>query len=148
MAFKDEVGSLDRIAKAVEQISEGGGSSFSPTITSPQDGDTIVYNAATQKWVNGAGGGAGGGGAVHINVVYDELLEAPRFEKTWSEVVTIAETSLPYAVWYEQGVMFYILGWGQNSEQYFISVMAFAEGSLSTFRFACATENDYPVLQG
>ena len=140
---KEVVSAIDGIREVLEK---GGGTGGGlPPVTSEDNG--AVLTVVEGAWGKAAPSG-GGGGAVRINVVYDELLEAPRFEQTWAEVVTIAETSLPFAVWDVQGIMFYILGWGQNSEQYFISVMAFAEGSLSTFRFACATENDYPVLQG
>lgn len=57
MAAIDIVDVLDKIARILENKGGGGGDSFSPDITNPQDGDTLVYNAAQQKWVNGAGSG-------------------------------------------------------------------------------------------
>ena len=145
---KEVVSAIDGIREGLEK---GGGTGGGlPPVTSEDNGDvlTVVEGA----WGKAAPSG-GGGGAVRINVVYDELLEAPRFEKTWAEVVTIAETSLPFAVWDVQGIMFYILGWNidetaPTGAQYAIPVMAFQGSSISVFRFACETENDYPVLQG
>ena len=49
-----------------QDVTEESGGSFDPTITAPQDGDTLVYDATTQKWVNGAGGGGGGLMTVHF----------------------------------------------------------------------------------
>ena len=49
----------DEIGGEWYEMANGGssGGSFNPDITSPQDGDTLVYNAAQSKWVNGAPSG-------------------------------------------------------------------------------------------
>ena len=47
-----------------------GGGSFVPDITNPQDGDTLVYDATAEKWVNGSGGG--GSTMMVINVTADD----------------------------------------------------------------------------
>ena len=59
--------------------SGGGGGSFNPDITDPQDGDTLVYDGTQQKWVNGAGG-SGGGGAMKVTDTEGTL------DKTWKEL--------------------------------------------------------------
>lgn len=72
----DLIGSIDKIAKALENGDSGGGS-FAPDITNPQDGDTLVYNAAQQKWVNGV---AGAGGVLIVTFTedgYDEQQQKP-----------------------------------------------------------------------
>lgn len=53
----------DRV-KVMDEITQGGGGGSSTlaglddvNISSPTDGQTLVYDNATQKWVNGAGGG-------------------------------------------------------------------------------------------
>ena len=70
--------SEDYIAAIAEYLDDGG--SFAPDITSPQDGDTLVYNATQQKWVNGAGGG-GAGGALVVHADENDTLD-----KTWKEL--------------------------------------------------------------
>jgi hypothetical protein len=66
----------------------GGGGSFAPDITDPQDGDTLVYNAAQQKWVNGAGGGGSGGGLVVTG--YNLISGEGTLNKTWQEIYDAA----------------------------------------------------------
>ena len=46
---------MQKIENQLETLSTDNNASFSPIVTNPQDGDTLVYNAAQQKWVNGAG---------------------------------------------------------------------------------------------
>lgn len=69
---------------AVEYLGEGNGQGgsggFSPDITNPQDGDTLVYNATAGKWVNGSGGD--GSLVVHLT----GEVGAESLDKTWQEV--------------------------------------------------------------
>ena len=48
---------LNNMETGIYDANEASASAFAPDITNPQDGDTLVYNATQQKWVNGAGGG-------------------------------------------------------------------------------------------
>lgn len=41
---------------------------FTPTITSPSNGDVIKYDSSTGKWVNGAGGSGGGVTVAHFTM--------------------------------------------------------------------------------
>ena len=64
----------------IKALAGGGGSgSFSPDISNPQDGDTLVYNASQQKWVNGA---SSGGGALMVGVDHN----TNTLSKTWKEI--------------------------------------------------------------
>ena len=66
------------IIALIKAMCNGAGGGFSPTITNPQDGDTLVYNATQGKWVNGAGGGSG---SLAVHVDGDNALD-----KTWKEI--------------------------------------------------------------
>lgn len=70
----------------LEQGVADAGSSFAPDITSPQDGDTLVYNATQQKWVNGAGAGGG------VMILHED--ENGVLDKTWAEIKTALSTML------------------------------------------------------
>lgn len=74
---------------AVEYLGEGNGQGgsggFSPDITNPQDGDTLVYNATAGKWVNGSGGG---GDIEVLHIIGDvDNPEPPTFDMTYAEVL-------------------------------------------------------------
>ena len=76
---------LDAIARG------GGGGGGSTTlsgltdvdISNPTDGQTLVYNATTEKWENGAGGG---GGALIVHWSHDEVHGIYTLDKTWKEI--------------------------------------------------------------
>ena len=54
---------------------------FPVEVNNPQDGDTLIYNAAEQKWVSGSNNGSDSGGgylAVHEN--------NNTLDKTWKEI--------------------------------------------------------------
>lgn len=82
LVLKGETGVEFYIANSKKEwtpiISGGTEGSFSPDITDPQDGDTLVYDGNTGVWVNGAGGSSGGGGVfeVHKNPNDSWLLDA------------------------------------------------------------------------
>lgn len=57
-------------------------------IQNPQDGQTIVYDAASGTWKNGEGSGGGGGGALVVNIFYDEDTEKFVADKTVNEILT------------------------------------------------------------
>lgn len=60
-----------------------GGGSFSPDISNPQDGDTLVYDAAEEKWVNGSGGSGGNDFIITVEFGQDDELVA---DKTFAEI--------------------------------------------------------------
>lgn len=77
----------------LEQPSEGGGGGGGSStlagltdvdLTNPTDGQTLVYDAASSKWVNGSGGGSSGILVVHVVEIAgtDNL----RLDKTWQEI--------------------------------------------------------------
>lgn len=53
---------------------------FPVEVNNPQDGDTLIYNAAEQKWVSGSNNGDSGGGNL---VVHDNN---GTLDKTWKEI--------------------------------------------------------------
>lgn len=57
-------------------------------IQNPQDGQTIVYDAASGTWKNGEGSGGGGGGGTGIFWVNGEFQEddSLTLDKTYSEI--------------------------------------------------------------
>lgn len=76
----------------LEQPEEGGGGGGGSStlsgltdvdISNPTDGQTLVYNATSGKWENGAGGG---GGVMVIHDVNGTL------DKTWQEIVNALST--------------------------------------------------------
>ena len=83
---------MQKIENQLETLSTGNNASFSPIITNPQDGDTLVYNATQQKWVNGAGGAGG-----VLRVYLDE--ETKTLDKTWQEIYdAVVSGTIPYIV--------------------------------------------------
>lgn len=71
-----------------EKAAGGGGGGGSTTlagltdvdISNPADGQTLVYNAAEQKWENGSGASGGGVLALHVN------MQTGALDKTWKEI--------------------------------------------------------------
>lgn len=49
---------LNNMETGIYDATEASASAFAPDISNPQNGQTLVYNATQQKWVNGAGGGS------------------------------------------------------------------------------------------
>lgn len=86
---------LDAIAR-----NGGGGGGGSSTLsgltdvdlTNPTDGQTLVYDAASQKWVNGSGGG--GGGFTVLHGTYDDEQEQITLEVTCSELYSMCQDSV------------------------------------------------------
>ena len=55
---------------------------FPVEVNNPQDGDTLIYNAAEQKWVSGSNNGDSGGVLV-VHVSGQDVLE---LDRTWNEI--------------------------------------------------------------
>ena len=92
---------LDAIAKG-----GGGGGGGSSTlsgltdvdISNPADGQTLVYDAASSKWVNGSGGG---GGLTVLQGTFDDEQEQITLEVTCSELYSMCQNGV-VGVQYEQ----------------------------------------------
>lgn len=124
-------------------------------ITNPQDGDTLVYNATTEKWENGAGGG-GGGGAMVVSVTKTKSGDDNIYtlNKTWKEIkdaleagtsVAIIRTNTDYVMWY------YVYGASLLINTYLIDDANPAGNSYesavqSDDPFAADSENGYPSI--
>lgn len=82
---------LNKLEQGVAGANSGG--SFAPDITDPQDGDTLVYNAAQQKWVNGAGGETAGGVFV-VHATIDPDAQVPNTLITQETAGEVEEAAL------------------------------------------------------
>lgn len=67
---------------------------FPVEVNNPQDGDTLIYNAAEQKWVSGSSNGGG----IFI-VRYDN--DANHLDKTAGEIITACEAGKIVYLLYE-----------------------------------------------
>lgn len=123
----------------------GGGSSTLAGLTdvdisNPSDGQTLVYDAASSKWVNGSGGGGGG-----VLVVNTPLIDGvATMDKTWQEiydavyaVVRTRNIGEGYDVWaYDQ-----VSAVGESESKYFVE-------TVGGYRFVADSTDDYPVESG
>jgi hypothetical protein len=66
---------LNHIEKGIEEAG------LPREITDPQDGQTLKYDAASGKWVNGEGGGSG-----PLVVTATEGLDGTTMDHTWQEI--------------------------------------------------------------
>jgi len=72
-------------------------------VLNPTDGQTLTYDATTQKWINGGGGSTGG--VMFITIQYDESKGAYVSDKTWSEITAAVENGYTvYAGEYFEGL--------------------------------------------
>lgn len=149
MAFKDEVGSLDRIASALEGIAEGGSSLDSLSdvdLSNPTDGQTLVYNGTTHKWENGSS--SGGGGALVVSVNPD----TGALDKTWQEIhdaglaviwIQSSESEKNLAFFYnvrsESAIPLYVVSAALVTDD--------GTTTLYTIRFETGSADGYPVAQ-
>lgn len=88
---------FDPVSYLMGQKAAGGGGSGSSTlsgltdvdISNPTNGQTLVYNATSGKWENGAGG-SGGALVVHMSRLEEETGEYSAgtyiLDKTWQEI--------------------------------------------------------------
>lgn len=65
-------GALDQIGSRLESLEAGGGGSATllgglsdVTITTPTDGQSLIYDSASGDWINGTGSGGGGGSSAY-----------------------------------------------------------------------------------
>lgn len=140
----------------------GGGSSTLSGLTdvdisNPSDGQTLVYNATSDKWENGAGGGGGGVLVCHVDFTTFAL------DKTYREVVNAdvavlksseEGTSVPwYLGYYEDlpaansGAKAGAKAGGWTGHMAFVNVSGAIEGSaLPKLVFVASDPDDYPVM--
>lgn len=72
------------VVGAINELQQGGGGGGSSTLagltdvnlTSPTNNQVLKYDSATEKWVNGAGGGSSGDHITLTQAEYDALIEA------------------------------------------------------------------------
>lgn len=122
---------------------EGGGGSSTLSgltdvdISNPADGQTLVYNATSGKWENGAGGGAGAG-VLLVNDVEGTL------DKTWQEIhdsgIAILRVDNAY------GYLCYTSA-DSAHEEYFVTFFTVAQNGTSfddPLRYGSSAANGYP----
>ena len=119
-------------------------------ITNPTDGQTLVYNATSGKWENGAGGG-GGSGTLVVRVVADG--EDHRLDHTFAEIsasgyaVLWVETDIGGGEYLAQVVPLAAIGYtdpgGGSNPCYLVGFMSGQE----SYAFTADTQDEYPVLQ-
>ena len=60
-------------------------------ISNPQDGQTIVYDAASKTWKNANGGGGGSGSLITPTYTYDSSTDTYSCDKTFAEIAAAIE---------------------------------------------------------
>lgn len=85
MQFASELQTQNKtLVGAINELQQGGGGGGSSTlagltdvnVSSPTDNQVLKYDAASDKWVNGAGGGSSGDHITLTQAEYDALVEA------------------------------------------------------------------------
>jgi len=138
------------LIKALGGGGGGGGSSFDPTISNPQDGDTLVYDATAGKWVNGAASSGGGGLVItptidmeHMNLVSDktaqEIYDAYVAGKSVVFVMSdgAGNTSITSLSTLETG--------SDGGEALYFHIANIDPSSDRVIYFSAATMSDYPI---
>lgn len=127
----------------------GGSGSIETNISNPQDGQTLVYDAASQKWVNGSGGSSGGGtvvvhmdGSTHaLDMKTEELFEACL--NSHVVVYTPAETN---ASGFMVTILFVDIPPLQSTEENYMFNGAYVEDNEFTHLCWMGKIGEYPVL--
>lgn len=128
-------------------------------ISNPTDGQTLVYNAESGKWENGAGGG----GVLVCHIVMSD--ETPTLDKTYREIVN-ADMAILKVIDEEEGLsgLLYLSGFqnlpgdaksgaksdakatGWSGILTFVDVASTVEnGVLSQYDYVVDDPDDYPV---
>jgi hypothetical protein len=68
---------LNKIENGIEAVG------IETNIQNPTDGQTLKYDAASGKWVNGEGGGSS---TLVVTSTYDESTQIVTLDKTWQEI--------------------------------------------------------------
>ena len=123
-----------------EMAGSSSGGSFNPDITSPQDGDTLVYNAAQSKWVNGA---ASGGGVLVVNLVMNQDGNNT-LDKTWQEIFDADYAIIRYK---DATSEYYNLVMNCNVYDGVYYVISLSDSVLHEEVYVASSASGYPVLQ-
>ena len=108
-------------------------------ISNPQDGQAIVYDAASGTWKNAnAGGGGGGGGVLVVNGTTDENF-ITTLDKTAGEIVTALENGVVYVSSDQSGIVGLITAYGTSGEYEF---------TVANESYTASTADDYPTSGG
>lgn len=152
----DYVAGDSRAFNPVKVRTGGGGSSTLAGLTdvdisNPSDGQTLVYDATSGKWVNGSGGGGGGSGVL---VVHVDTEDTWAFDKTWQEIYdAISNGKIALLVYFlDNGtnvpdvtatpiISAYSISEGADAGYY--AMYYNSQGGMSAW---CETANDYPVV--
>ena len=111
---------------------------FPVDIDNPQDGDTLIYNAAEQKWISGSGGG-------FLKVGLN--METGALDKTWKQIHDAALVG-PVILLIdagEQQILYYLREVNISRNEIDISKNEYQVGFDTTLYFLTDSENDYPV---
>lgn len=106
----------------------GGGSSTLSGLTdvdisNPTDGQTLVYDAASSKWVNGSGGG-GGGGFTLLPGTYDGNANTITLNKTCEELYVLMQDSV-VAIQFEPAAGMTVIEFiAQATNEYSFSILS------------------------
>lgn len=91
-----------------QKAAGGGGGGGSSTLsgltdvdlTNPTDGQTLVYDAASSKWVNGSGGGSSA--VLRVVANYDDQTQTTTFSETWKTIYdAVSNGAFVFAVFTE-----------------------------------------------
>lgn len=126
----------------------GGGSSMSDislanlidvSLANPNDGDTLVYDATSEKWVAQAGGSGGGGGGGSSNIMiirptsYNQYGIAEGFNKTYAEISEcLAGDGIPILVGFYENASskyYYYSNSGNNYHEFIALNMTISQGA-------------------
>lgn len=116
---------LNHIEKGIEEAG------LPREITDPQDGQTLKYDAASGKWVNGEGGS----GKLVVNATSE--VNTTTLDKTWQEIYDAFPNAVVHSSVIEDD---YVTGINQLSIKPNGYLVNMADGTY----YSSATPNDYP----
>lgn len=114
---------LNHIEKGIEEAG------LPREITDPQDGQTLKYDAASGKWVNGEGGGSG---RLIVNVTTNGSITT--LDKTWQEIADAYPNVC--AIGYDSGNFIYylpVVGYEDGEYKVFIDTNAYTTSSATGY---------------
>ena len=141
---------FDPVSYIMGQKASGGGGSSTLSgltdvdISNPANGQTLVYDAASQKWENGSG--LSGSGVMVVGLDWD--IGDGTLDKTWKEIfdaltdnkiVMIKEADPSYVMCYYVTVASHV-----SDESYVVESMSISGEQLSFDRFVSNSANGYP----
>lgn len=133
----------------LQQSGGGGGGGGSSTlsgltdvdISNPSDGQTLVYNATSGKWENGAGGG-GGTLVVHETEVDEDFV----LDHTYAEIAAAAPFVASDIVDDSRHTIKWLVGYVASTGENPQYTVVFSSGNTDDM-YVTDNENGYPVYQ-